>query len=103
MEEFVPFALKTVTFGLITGFAMGFALKKLSKLLVFVLGLLLIGIQVLAYNGVIDIDWLSLETSANSVLDQKEEIWETIKNILMINLPFATTALAGFVIGLKKG
>lgn len=103
MNEIMPFILKTGTFGLITGFCIGYAFKKISKLIALVIGIFLIGFQLLAYNSFITIDWLALEQFSETFVHSNNLNFDTIKEVFLTNLPFASTALAGFLVGLKKG
>ena len=43
--------------GGVLGFAAGFAIKKVGKIVVIIVGLAFILLQVLAYYGIIEIDW----------------------------------------------
>lgn len=103
MNEVMPFILTTGTFGLVTGFLIGYAFKKISKIFVLLIGIFLIGMQLLAYNGIITIDWLAIEQYSNTVVDENGFSLESVKEILLTNIPFASTALVGFMVGLKKG
>ena len=49
--------LQQISFGLLAGFAAGYALKKVGKLLAVALGLLFIALQVLAYYGFVTVNW----------------------------------------------
>lgn len=103
MNENLMFYLKTGGFGFITGFFIGFALKKLSKLLVIFIGIILISIQLLVYNGLVNINWTGFETSTNEIIANQEGILNSLKTILFVNIPFAGAAGIGFLLGLKKG
>ena len=103
MEENIFFYLKTGGFGFITGFIIGYAFKKLSKFLVIIVGLILIGTQLLVYNGIISINWSILESASKDIFTNQEGSFETIKSVLLVNLPFAGAAGLGFLLGLKKG
>ena len=103
MEEDLIFYLKTGGFGFITGFIIGYAFKKISKLLVIVIGLILIGIQLLVYNGIININWTIVESSASDIFANQEWSLEKLKSVLLVNLPFAGAAGVGLLLGLKKG
>lgn len=103
MEENLIFYLKTGGFGFITGFIIGYAFKKISKFLVIIIGLILIGIQLLVYNGIININWTIVESSSKDIFVNQEWSLENVKSILLVNLPFAGAAGVGFLLGLKRG
>jgi len=94
---------QTVGFGLFTGFVIGYAFKKISKIIIIILGVILIVSQIMVYNRLIDIDWNLIESVTKPLFSNKELILETIKDILLINVPFAVAAGLGLLIGLKKG
>lgn len=102
-EDMLPFYLKTGLFGLLTGFTIGFALKKISKVAVFILGLILIVVQIMVYNGYIQVDWLQVQDITQGYIGDNDISGDKVKGILMINLPFTATALIGFLFGFKKG
>lgn len=103
MDENIIFLLKTGGFGFITGFVIGYAFKKLSKFLIIIVGLILIVIQLLVYNGIISINWSIIETSTKDIFTNQEGAFETIKSVLLVNFPFAGAAGFGFLLGLKNG
>ena len=86
----------SVTLGFILGVATGYALKKVLKFLLFVLGVVILGIQILAYFDVIKVTWngvkFSLPVSADKVFQ-----------ITLYNIPLTGGFLIGFWLGFKKG
>jgi uncharacterized membrane protein (Fun14 family) len=103
MEENLFFYFKTGGFGFVTGFVIGYAFKKLSKILVIIVGLILIGTQLLVYNGIISINWSILESTTKDIISNQQWSLEKLKSVLLVNLPFAGAAGLGLLIGLKKG
>lgn len=103
MEEGLIFYLKTSGFGFITGFIIGYAFKKISKLFVIIFGILLIVVQLMVYNGVINVNWGIIESATKSIFANQEWSLEKLKSVLLVNLPFAGAAGVGFLLGLKKG
>jgi len=102
-SDLVLYYSSTIGIGFITGFIIGYAFKKISKLIIIILGVFLIVSQIMVYNGIIDIDWGLIESVTKPLFSNKELIIETIKNILLINVPFAVAAGLGLLLGLKKG
>eukprot|EP00954_Amorphochlora_amoebiformis_P000745 58067-Amorphochlora_amoeboformis.AAC.1 len=48
---------KEITLGAVTGFCSGYAMKKVAKAAAVGIGLFFIGIQILAYQGLITVPW----------------------------------------------
>jgi len=90
-----------VTFGGLAGFAAGFALKKIGKLLILLLGILFLILQLLAYLNYIQIDWARIQQDLGGFLtkDILDQGWQGLLTILTANLPTA----GGFVVGLLIG
>ncbi len=103
MDENLIFYFKTGGFGFVTGFILGYAFKKISKFLIIIIGLLLIGIQLLVYNGIININWGIIESATKDIVSTQDWSLEKLKSVLLVNLPFAGAAGIGFLLGLKKG
>ena len=97
----VLFAIKSGAIGLISGVAVGFISKKVSKILVFFLALAFILIQVAIYNGYLQIDWLSWKDTAVEVVKQTNIPTSSMIDIILRNLPFSIAALIGFIFGFK--
>ena len=103
METSISFYLKIGGIGLVTGFVIGYAFKKISKLLVIILGFILIGTQLLVYNGIINVDWAIIESLTKEIISNQDLSLGSIKQVLLVNLPFTAAAGIGFLLGLKKG
>jgi uncharacterized membrane protein (Fun14 family) len=101
--EAILFILKSGGIGLLSGVAVGFISKKLSKILVFFIALAFILLQVAIYNGYLNVDWLSWKDTAVEVVKQTKLPTSSIKDIILRNIPFSIAALVGFVFGFKKG
>jgi uncharacterized membrane protein (Fun14 family) len=88
--------------GGIAGLCTGYALKKIGKLIAIILGLAFIVLELLAYRGIISINYSALQDWANGVIGQVGQA-EGILTVIIGNLPFAASFLVGFAIGLKLG
>ncbi len=97
--------LGQLSFGGLTGFATGFAMKKIGKIALFIFGIIFIMLQVLAYTGVIEINWLRIQQFAEPALQRPalENALNGIMGVLTNNLPFAGSFIPGFLLGLKFG
>jgi uncharacterized membrane protein (Fun14 family) len=88
-----------LTFGGIAGFASGFALKKMFKMILIIGGVLFIVVQLFSYTDILAINWHKIQFVVDKIkhLDTKHYL-----PILTAHLPTAGGFLVGFVLGLKK-
>lgn len=93
--------IATLGGGGIAGWAVGYTLKKVAKVVAIFLGITFISLQYLAYKNIITVDW----TKVQNAVDQKhlEESAQSLMSMLTYNLPFAGTFVVGFWLGFKKG
>jgi len=101
LELITPLATQ-LGIGGISGFCVGYAMKKVAKLTAIILGLGFIGLQYLAYNGIIAIDYTALKSWASSLIGEAGEAQGLIIDIFA-NVPFGTGFAGGILLGLKQG
>lgn len=90
-------ALKELGFGGAIGFLVGFTLKRVFKLLAFVLGLYLLSLIWLADNGVITVNWTALENFARGFFSSFQSFAQNIVRTASFGGGFAV----GFAISMK--
>lgn len=97
--------LEQIGFGVVAGFIAGYALKKLGKIVAIVLGVFFIGLQVLAWNGYVTVEWQRMQEEVEPMLRSSSlnEGWRALVSVMTYNLPFAAAFVPGFVFGLKRG
>jgi uncharacterized membrane protein (Fun14 family) len=97
--------LGQVTFGGLAGYAVGYALKKLGRLLAVALGLLFLVVQLLAQAGYIQVDWTRIQRDVEPLLQQPglQSLWERLLTTLTYNLPFGASFVGGLILGLRAG
>jgi uncharacterized membrane protein (Fun14 family) len=100
LVEVITPLLTQLGVGGIAGLCVGYALIKIGRLIALILGLAFLGLQALAYKGIININYTALEEWVNGMTGQIG-IAEDILTTLISNLPFAASFLAGFYIGVK--
>lgn len=61
--------LKKLTFSSFMGYCGGLTAKKVGRGMAIVIGIAFFGLQGLAYNGFINVDWKKVQDSAVSVVD----------------------------------
>ena len=103
-ELFGPSAA-SLGFGGAAGLVVGYTAKKMTKLAALGLGLAFILLQVLAYEGLISINWTAVQSTAHGVWADAhgktlvDHAWE----IITANLPFGGGFVTGFALGFKLG
>ncbi|MDQ3397525.1 MAG: FUN14 domain-containing protein [Deinococcota bacterium] len=97
--------LGQLTFGALAGFSVGYALKKVGKLLAVALGLLFITLQVMAYYDFVNVNWLRIQESVDPLLDADslDRAWHGLVALLTANVPFAAAFVPGLLLGLRRG
>jgi uncharacterized membrane protein (Fun14 family) len=103
-DSLAPY-LGQISFGGLAGFATGYALKKIGRMALVIFGLLFIVIQLLAYLGVVRVDWLRIQQYADPLLSQNsiQSFFNGLTKILTNNVPFAGAFIPGFLLGLRFG
>jgi uncharacterized membrane protein (Fun14 family) len=91
--------------GLVAGFAAGYALKKVGKLLAVAVGLLFVVVQVLAWQGFLTVNWGEVEARVDPLLevDSLESGWRALVDVLTYNLAFAGAFVPGLILGIRRG
>lgn len=91
--------------GLVAGFAVGYALKKVGKIVAVAVGLVFVVIQVLAWQGFLSVDWGEVQARVDPLLEAPalERGWRSLVDVLTYNLAFAGAFVPGLVLGLRRG
>jgi uncharacterized membrane protein (Fun14 family) len=103
-----------VSLGSIAGFCSGYAVKKVSKVAAFGVGLIFIGIQLARYYGVVeDIQWQKIEDRLVETLDADGDgkltasdfkvHFDKAVEVLGFNLPSGAAFGSFFLLGLRWG
>jgi len=88
--------------GAIGGFVVGFALKKLSKLFLVLIGILVVVLLYLGINGIISINYGALWTAIANALGVAGGAASWLVGLISV-LPFVGSFGAGFVLGFMIG
>jgi uncharacterized membrane protein (Fun14 family) len=102
MVEILTPLLTQLGVGGLAGLCSGYAMKKMGKVIAFIIGIVFLFLQLLAYQGFITINYQPLIEWANGITSQIG-LAESALIVIIANLPFGGGFLAGFVIGLKVG
>jgi len=102
MSEIITPVVYQLGLGAVGGFIVGFALKKITKLFIVIIGLFVLALLYLGINGVININYGALwETIANGLgLAGQAASW--VVGIISV-LPFIGSFVVGFLLGFKIG
>lgn len=93
-------AVKSTAIGGVVGYASGYALKKVGRIILLSLGSLLMILQYLQWEGVITINYRALESLLSSLLSRAVELQDVILRASnLLGFGFAS----GFALGLYKG
>jgi uncharacterized membrane protein (Fun14 family) len=102
MSELISPIVYQIGAGGILGFIVGYAIKKLLKIIAVIVGLFAIALIYLGYTGIINVDYDKLTVAIKGIIGNLGGASEWITPIIA-SLPFAGTFMLGAVIGLKKG
>ncbi len=100
LQQSFALEIGTATFGGIIGYSAGFAVKKIFKLALFLIGLLFVLSQVLAHYEILVVNWLKIQEIIR--IHNMNDAGKII-TFLTAHLPVAGGFTAGFILGLKKG
>lgn len=99
--------------GTIAGFTSGYAVKKMSKVLGFLVGVGFIVLQVMRHHGYLEVDWSKVEDSIVKALDadgdgkltEKDAKIHFDKGMGMLghSVPSASAFATAFILGLRYG
>jgi uncharacterized membrane protein (Fun14 family) len=88
--------------GGVGGFIVGFALKKLSKIVLLLTGVFILALIYLSTRGIINVNYASLWNYLSGLVNLFGSAFSWVVSVISL-LPFAGSFVAGFVIGLKLG
>ena len=101
VEQLLPFLTEGSFFALI-GFALGYATRKVVKLLLIFVAIFFAGLQALVYAGVADVDWgQAIDLLNGLILNVKEE--QTLTEIAKAKLPSFGGLAGGYLLGWRRG
>ena len=100
-------AISAIGGGFFGGLLLGFALKKVVKLIAIVVGLFLVGLAYLQYQQIASVNWSKVEGTISTIANATTNTFNdyNIETLAMSNLgiPLTGGLSAGFTIGFMKG
>jgi len=102
MSAVLPSVVYQLGVGGIGGFIVGYAIKKISKLIIVLMGLFIIFLLYLGTSGIISINYEELWNALSSLLGRVSQAAGWLVGLISL-LPFMGSFLAGFLLGFKLG
>jgi len=102
MSELLPSLGFQVGAGGVGGFIVGYVVKKISKLIAFLIGLFVICLIYLSTQGILNINYDALWNALSNGLGMAGSAFSWLISIISL-LPFAGSLVAGFLLGFKLG
>jgi len=95
--------LPTLTLGFVLGLAAGYVVKVVGRIALLLIGVVFIGVQVMAANHMVSVDWGRVQHAAdpypgNNLRPWLEAAWKTLGS----NLPFGGSFAAGFLLSVRR-
>jgi uncharacterized membrane protein (Fun14 family) len=101
-ETLTPLAAQ-LGFGGLSGLVVGYAFKKLLKILVVLVGLFFVALMYLAYVDFIEINYDKISRAFQGLISSLQTGDFTLPTFITSNVPFAGSFVVGFGIGFKMG
>lgn len=105
--------LTSATSGGVSGFLIGYAIKKGIKIILGITGLLLAGLAYLNYKGLVSVDWQSIASMSNKAIEEFSTSTgnfassmldsQVVPTMMNFGVPLTGSFAAGFILGCLKG
>jgi uncharacterized membrane protein (Fun14 family) len=102
MSEIISPVVFQLGLGGVGGFIVGFALKKLTKLFIVIIGLFVLALLYLGVNGVINVNYGALWNTIANGLGVAGQAASWVAGVVSL-LPFVGSFAVGFLLGFKIG
>jgi uncharacterized membrane protein (Fun14 family) len=102
----------TIGGGFFVGLVTGYAIKKIIKIVAVIIGLFIAALAYLEFQRIIDVNWTKLQAVLQNGLTWVADLIIHIANnigaghtgaLSNLGIPLASSASAGFVLGLVRG
>ncbi len=103
ISQAITAILATIGISGLIGFAVGYALKKILKLAIIVIGLFIGVLFALDYLGIVEVHYDKLLYYANLVVHKFLGFSNAVYSHVVASIPMAAGFIAGFILGFKKG
>jgi uncharacterized membrane protein (Fun14 family) len=109
----IGFMLTSVSSGGISGFLIGYAVKKGIKIILGIAGLFLGSLAYLNYKGLVSVDWEKIATVSNKAISEfsaggasyASSVMDSqvVPTVMNFGLPLSGSFAAGFILGCLRG
>jgi uncharacterized membrane protein (Fun14 family) len=89
--------------GALIGGVIGFAAKKIAKLIAILIGLELALFKFLEARGVLQVNWSRITNASSNVSERAAEDGRNFLDSIVATLPVGAGFTGGFFVGFKKG
>lgn len=102
MSELITPVVYQLGLGAVGGFIVGFALKKITKIFIVIVGIFILALLYLSTNGVININYSALWTTIANALGLASSAAGWVVSLISL-IPFLGSFVVGFLLGFKIG
>ena len=102
MSEIITPLVYQLGLGAVGGFILGFALKKIAKIFIVVIGIFILALLYLGVGNIININYSALPNAVNGWLGTAGTAVLWIVGLISL-LPFIGSFMVGFFLGFKLG
>ncbi len=102
MSEVISPLVFQLGVGGIGGFVVGYALKRLSKLILILIGLFILALIYLGTQGILNINYGALWDGLSRLIGSAGSAFSWLVGVISL-LPFAGSFIVGFPLGLELG
>ena len=102
MSEIITPIVYQLGVGAVGGFIVGFALKKVTKIIAVIIGLFILALIVLGARGILVLNYDKLFTAVSGLFGTSWQAFGWLTAIIA-HLPFAGSFLVGLFLGWKIG
>ncbi|PXF43522.1 FUN14 domain-containing protein 1 [Gracilariopsis chorda] len=88
-----------VSFGAVLGFATGYSIRKIGKLILLVVGTEVVVLQYMAYRQWLVMDWRRIGRDLSPKFNRS--MWDGLLNVLLYKMPFSAAFSGGLAAGLR--
>ena len=111
VADYAPF-VGSIGGGFAAGALIGYAIKKVLKIMAVIVGLFIAAMAYLQYQGIINVDWVKFQTITQSGFTTVTDTIMHVSDNIGVNhttttftdlIPLTSSTSAGFMLGMMKG
>lgn len=102
MNNIDMLAVEKMGFSFFAGFAIGYAAKFVSKIVMFFAGTFILGLFILQYNNILVIDWASMNSQFSVFAHSFSLEGQTLITYMQGNFQNGAAFIGGLILGWRK-